>query len=96
MMRGKLKRVIQTDTENTRMAPFCSETTSLTSQTDSISLDTEWTPNSIFFLTHHAQCQTPGGALLKGGSRQERWYLLWHPFPSQHLKLDRKFSKWSL
>lgn len=68
--------------------------TSLSSQIDSIPCETECTPDSIFFLTHEIQCQTPRGRrMLKGGFRQERWYPLLHPFPSQHLKMNKSHER---
>lgn len=47
--------------------------TSLSSQINSTPSDNECTPDSIFFLIHAIQCQTPSGTSSKGGYRQERW-----------------------
>lgn len=53
--------------------PSASDTSSLTSQIDSIPFDNECTPDSIFFLTHGIQYQAPRGTYSRGGSRQDRW-----------------------
>lgn len=68
--------------------------TSFSSQIDSIPSDTECKPDSIFFLTHEIQCQNPRGRKMSGGGfRQERWYPLLHPFPSQNLKMNKGHEK---
>jgi hypothetical protein len=58
---------------------------SLTSQTDSITSTTECKPNWNLLFVQLVQNQIPGDKYSREGSRQEIWYLVWQPFPSQDL-----------